>query len=138
MIERAMRSGKGPSWCGPHALATVTGKSYDEVITVVRSKIRRKHIKGMFSNEVYLVAKALGVKDMGVFMPMRNKQNLRNSVDWLKPNRLYIVFVTRHFVVVNTKDWTVSDNCNEWAPIATSKLGRLRVNSYAEVRRIED
>ena len=138
MIQRAARSSKGTTWCGPHALATVTGKTYDEVIKVVRSKIRRKRIKGMFTNEIFIVAKALGIKDMGVFMPMRGKRNLRNSVDWLKPNRLYIVFVTRHFVVVNTTDWTVCDNTNEWEPVTTSKLGRLRVKSYAEAIRISE
>ena len=138
MIVRAARSSKGATWCGPHALATVTGKTYDEVIEVVRKRIKRKRIKGMFSHEMYYSAKALGVKDMGVFMPSRGKRNLRNLMDWLKPNRLYIIFVTGHFVTVNTKDWTVCDNCNDWHPVATSKLGRKRVISYAEVRRIED
>lgn len=132
---------KGHTWCGPYALALVMGMTYEEALDRVKRSTRRKRIKGMWNTEVAKVLRGFGLRKCKFsYIPEKERTNLANMTDWFKPNRIYIVNVTDHYVVLNTKDWTMTDNCTEgWVPINIEhKNGRRQTVAYCEAYRIPD
>lgn len=135
-IPLAARSAvRKTNWCGPYAIATALGLSYDEVYEKAKARLRKQMIKGMYVVQMQIVLRALG-HDTRWLYPAR--QTLRSLMDELRPNRIYIVLITGHYVVINTATWTLT--CNQsgsWRSIADSKWHRCFVQRYAEIRRIE-
>jgi hypothetical protein len=127
-------------WCGPYALALISGKTYDEAYEHAKKKLRKRSIMGMYNHEFKAVARSLGFKkfEWNFDPKAQGKPTLRSFKDWMRPNRLYVVVVTRHYVTVNTSDWTVQCNqTQKWEPIDECKHARKKVNGYAEVMRME-
>ena len=133
-------------WCGPYALAVVSGLGYDEVYTKALRKIRRdtprychqpKYIKGMAERQVEAVAKVLKVPcKFNKVEGLRRTATLNSLLDYLRPNRIYIVGITDHYAVVNTATGMLIDNIHkEWVPVGDSKHARCRVEEVAEVKR---
>ena len=133
-------------WCGPYALAVVSGLSYDEVYKKALRKVRRdtpnychqpKYIKGMMKGQVEAVAKTLKVPcKFGRVEGMSRTATLSNLMDYLQPNRVYIVGITGHYVVVNTSTGMLIDNIHkDWVKVGESKHFRCRVEEVAEVKR---
>ena len=133
-------------WCGPYALAVVSGLTYDETYKKVLRKLRSmkssyKHkpkiIKGMYHSELEAVGKTLKCPfEFTGSARRRARLTLNRTKDHLRPNRIYIVNVTDHYLVVNTSDWTMCDNWTKaWVPVKGSVHARKKVLSVAEVKR---
>lgn len=141
MITKPARAANGKTWCGPYALALITGKTYEDVLPFIRRAAKRKRIMGMYNWEFQKTARRMGLRKFEFKkIPSTQRTNLSNMTDWLRPNRIYVVQVTSHYVIVNTKDWTMTDNQTEgWIPISSEhKNGRRRLCAYAEAFRIAD
>jgi len=140
-------------WCGPYALAVCLGLSYDEAYELALKVTRQDRIKGLANHYVEKALRRHGIRtefkglrqSAGVSMQfMYGKQrgyvsvlNLRNALDYLKPNRLYIINVTRHYVVLDTSDMTVIDNQTRgWWPVDRHRNAGKQVQCVAEVCRV--
>ena len=52
----------------------------------------------------------------------------------LKPNKVYVINITRHFFILDTRDYTTIDNqVPEWIAAETTKHGKKLVVGYFEV-----
>lgn len=142
MIKAPACAAKGATWCGPYALATIAGITYEEALAKVKKVTHRKRITGMWNHEVESTAQKLGFKKFRFkYIPKKERTTLANSLDWLHPNRIYVVQITRHYVIVNTKDWTFTDNIfgGKWNPVSNElRSGRRRCVAFAEAYRIPD
>ena len=150
-----VRSNNGPVtsatsrtlWCGPYALALISGLDYDTVYAKALRKVRAKKqsyeykpasLKGMYPSDLEAVAKTLKApftfKALDKRWNKRDQLTLGKSMDYLRPNRIYVVMVTGHFLVVNTTDWTYCDNIDEgWYPVSSSRHVRAKVERAGEV-----
>jgi hypothetical protein len=134
-------------WCGPYALAVCLGYTdYDYMYRNVQKILKRTHrpLRGMHNWEVERVLERHGARNV-VFQFLKDHvklqqhawPTLRNVADYLKPNRLYIVEVRKHYVVVDTSDWTVTDNCRKgWWPLAYHRCASRKVVRVAEVKKV--
>lgn len=146
-------------WCGPYALALLSGLSYDEAyrkalrsINVRRGKeavergLRRDYwqraaLKGVSHYEMRVAAKALGIK-IEWKLDARRRQYEHHGVTLLTfvrehtvKGKTYLVSAANHYVVV--RDGIVYDNtltkpAHPVEEYPRAKLGRLEC--YAEVR----
>ena len=137
-------------WCGPYALAVALGVDYDEAYELLRRVSRKRQIKGtayvwmlwaLKRHRIRTEFKNL-TRSAGVRLETRWKDGkcitLRGCTDYLKPNRLYIVTVTGHYVVVDTSDGTCIDNQTMgWFPLDHHPNALKRVVNVAEVKRVE-
>ena len=96
---------KGKTWCGPYALAVIANIDYEPAYLFAKKHLEVNRILGMYHWDLSKCVKAIGAK-VG---PWKNlhKITVARLADNLKPNRLYIVRVTGHYIVVDTNDWTV-------------------------------
>lgn len=140
MINKPNKAKRGRTWCGPYALAVISGKSYEEAHVFAKKAVPDRKLMGMYNSEVTKAARLMGFKQFDFKMiPKRERVCLRKAIDHMKPNRVYIVNVTNHYVVVNTKDWTLTDSWREgWEPIATSNMAGRKTKGFAEAYRIAD
>ena len=128
-------------WCGPYALALISGLSYDEAYTKTLRMLRRgkpayrtkpTYIKGMYPSELVRAGRTL--KCPFQFKDAPNV-TLNKLMDELRPNRIYIVFTTDHFLVVDTSSWTLCDNWTQaWVPVKGSVHARKKIQRVAEVK----
>lgn len=127
-------------WCGPYALSLISGRTYEDAYAFAKKKLKKRAIMGMYNHQFKAVARALGFKKFEWDYSPRSsgRPTLRLFADWMKPNRLYVVQLTRHYVTVNTKDWTVQCNLTgKWEPLAECRTKKKKVCAFAEVKRIE-
>lgn len=124
-------------WCGPYAFSIATQQPYEQAYEFAKKKLRKRSIMGMYNHQMKALMRACGFKKFD-FEYLVCKPTLRSFKDWMKPNRLYIVVVTGHYVTVNTSNWTVICNQTEtWQKIDECKHKLRKVKAYAEVKRIE-
>jgi hypothetical protein len=124
-------------WCGPYAFSIATQQSYEQAYEFAKKKLRKRSIMGMYNHQMKALMRACGFKKFE-FEYLACKPTLRSFKDWMKPNRLYIVVVTGHYVTVDTSNWTVICNqTQEWQKIDECKHRLRKVKAYAEVKRIE-
>lgn len=133
-------SRKATTWCGPYALALISGLDYDTVYgKVLRAKNKRmpthkkrKYITGMSKSLMQIVAKTM--KCLFMFVKAQ-RMTLNSYIDHLTPNKVYIIQITGHYVVVDTRTWEICDNQSKaWQSISDSKHKRCFVKKIAEVR----
>ena len=56
---------------------------------------------------------------------------LKNFLPMLAPNKVFVIQITKHFIVVDTRDFTTIDNQNpEWIAIEASKHINKLVHNY--------
>ena len=131
------------TWCGPYALAMLAGLSYDEAYPRIRHSIRRfrganvyhvpEHIQGVYSPDMLAAAKTLGVKLQ--FKRAKNWPTLGKFRDMMKPGRWYLVQITGHYLVVDTRNWTWCDNGSRgWLPLDNCRWLRSHVELYSEAK----
>jgi len=110
----------GATWCGPYALAVISNTPYEFAYAKTKKVLRKRAVMGMSRHEFSKVAKAMSVncqrfwreREVGGCTVAKLRDNLR-------PGRLYVIELTRHFIVVDTRDWTVCDNHQaKWVPLA--------------------
>lgn len=143
--------GKRKNWCGPYALAVIAGVNYDDAYDSCaryKNRLRRKRLGRLANRKPY--KRKVGVIGFGnkafeivskrlkapVAFEACQPMALSRLADHLKPNSLYVVNVTRHYVVVDTHDWTVIDNqTKQWEPITECKHRRKTCRNVGIVGR---
>lgn len=132
------------SWCGPYAIAVCLGITYDEAYALIKKALRTKmRITSMYDSWVTKALKRGGLRVKTFEPPARYAKvklggwpTLRNLADYLKPNRLYIVRVTDHYITVDTRDWTAIDNNGRgWFPVDWHRMANRKVRCVLEVKR---
>lgn len=133
------------TWCGPYALATVLGVTYQEAYRLALWNTGRTFIKGMANWHMCEILKRRRIKTRFQTLARYNRMaqpkgrvTVQRLTDWLKPNRLYIVNITDHYIVVDSSDWTAVDNKSEggWWPIERHHSALCAVEMIAEIRKI--
>ena len=143
-MKSATKSETGRTlWCGPYAMATVSGQPYDAVYKkMLRAENRgrpaylgkRKFLTGVSTDLMETVSRTL--KTGILFEHVLGKPTVNQYLDHLRPNRIYILEVTRHYIVIDTGDGTAIDNqSGKWQPFSEFKQMRKRVRKCAEVGR---
>ena len=109
------------TWCGPYAIAVVCGTEYEEAYRVARAIRGKRHAKGITVTNLINSCKKFGVT--GVRKELDKKMKLSKWLDQhTLPNKVYVVNTTRHFLIVDTRDWTTIDNQKpEWEAVTASK-----------------
>lgn len=133
------------AWCGPSALAAITGKSVVEVEDAIlayrkrnppprRNRGHRGRVVSMWWSEVEPVCKALG---------WRVIENLRHGnptfAAWRRTRSgigPYLVLITGHFVAVSGH-WFVDSNNREPIPATKYRHQRTRVKRVARLEPME-
>ena len=109
------------TWCGPYAVATVCGTEYEEAYRVIRTIRGKRHAKGVSNDNITKSCKVLGVKGKWKKLPKRTK--LAKFLPTLEQGKVFIVQITKHVIVVDTRDYTTIDNqSRKWVAMETSPL----------------
>ena len=118
------------TWCGPYAIAVVCGTEYEPAYQVARAVRGKRHAKGITVTQMINSCKKMGVT--GVNKKLDKKMKLSKWLDQhTLPNKVYVVNTTRHFIIVDTRDWTTIANQEpEWKAVTASKLINKMVHGY--------
>ncbi len=120
------------TWCGPFAIATVCGTKYETAYRTVRAIRGKRHAKGVTATDIKKSCTKLGVKGKWTNLPKRKK--LAKFLPTLEAGKVYIVEVTRHVIVVDTRDYTTIDNQNpDWTAVESTKHLRKLVHRVFEI-----
>jgi len=120
------------TWCGPYSVATVCGVEYEPAYRTIRAIRGKRHCKGVSNSDIQKACKKLGVN--GKWTKLKKRTQLRKFLPTLEVGKVYIVQVTKHVVVLDTRDMTTIDNQNpEWIPGEFSKHIRKLVHAVFEV-----
>lgn len=162
MLKTPTRTTRGVTeWCGPTALAVLTGLSYDEAYEKMKRAINRQRgkeavarglrrdywkksaFKGVSTYEIRIAGKALGLKiKWAIERGTISRRALRGTTlltfvrEHTVKGKTYLVVAGNHYVVV--RDGLVYDNTRSNGGVCSiedyprAKLGRL--SCYAEVR----
>jgi len=122
-----MSKGTGTKWCGPWALAFLTDRDYDTADKHIRRKIKRKtKVQGL---STYGMHKSLGPKSKGFTRTKR--VTLQKLSDQLLPGRIYLIWVTGHYLILDTGTGMVIHNQVEiWKPVEECRYKQTQVRGY--------
>lgn len=126
------KNGK-PFYCGPWAIAAVTGESQDRIEGMVQChRGTRKPVRGMWRSEVIWVLRSLGVGTRSFEYPVCSRPTLARWLDESRESsRQYIVNVTGHWLSVHGR--RICDH-HGLLPIEQYPNRRKRVCCVIEVR----
>lgn len=125
------------TWCGPYAIAVVCGQDYEHSYQTAKIIRGKRHAKGITNNDLQKSCKALGVK--GKWFPIssvgagnKKKMKLESFLKLLLPGKVYVIQITKHFIVVDTRDFTTIDNQNPdaWIAMEATKHKNKLVHNY--------
>tara|TARA_R110002124_G_scaffold211101_1_gene377438 strand:+ start:173 stop:538 length:366 start_codon:yes stop_codon:yes gene_type:complete len=98
-------------------------------------KIRgKRHCKGVSNSNIAVACKKLGLK--GKWTHLEKKRKLSKFVpENLEQGKVYIIQITRHVLVMDTRDWTTIDNqVPEWRAMdASHHWSKKLVHAFYEV-----
>jgi len=120
------------TWCGPYAIAVVSGCGYEQAYQVARKVRNKRHAKGISNTDLKKSCTKLGVK--GKWHKLEKRTQLKKFLPTLEAGKVYVVQITKHFIVVDTRDYTTIDNQNpEWTAMESSKHMTKLVHNFFEV-----
>ena len=122
------------TWCGPFAVATVAGIEYEPAYQTLRKIRGKRHCKGVSNSNIHTACKQLGVK--GKWTKLDKKRKLSKFVtENLEQGKVYIIQITKHVLVMDTRDWTTIDNqVPEWRAMdASHHWSKRLVHNFYEV-----
>jgi hypothetical protein len=136
-------SGGRKYWCGPHALAVITGVDYMTAYRQCLATTGKRVVAGLLNAELAAIARDMGLAVRWLKPPMNERQCYPTLARFLdlptirqdRLGRMYLVQMTDHFIVVDTHTWTYCDNQKPegWQPARTGKHARKYVQRYAEI-----
>lgn len=95
-------------YCGPAALAILSGQSTTATAALLRQLTGKRAIMGVPSGTMMRAMHALGFRCTPVGTPRRTLRALAEDLEL--PTGVYLVIVTGHYVVLDTRTMQVSDN----------------------------
>lgn len=127
-------------WCGPYALAAIAGISYDDAYQVLieaRANVKisdKMPIKGVFNEEMEAGIEICMNRKRHFYHPWNKKTSLRKALDYMRPNRIYLVNTSRHYIVIDTSNWTMIDNQTKgWISVHDCNYIRTFCRMIAEI-----
>jgi hypothetical protein len=110
------------TWCGPYVVAAVAKIDYETSYQAFRTHTGKRHVAGTSHWQCRAVLERFGVDSGKVERPTKRKKlyhYLRENMD----NKLYIVCVSNHWVLVDGRDNTITDSwtAGEWKHISESE-----------------
>jgi hypothetical protein len=136
-IERKVTDWTGKqriTWCGPFAVATVAGTEYEPAYQRLKTIRGKRHCKGVTNDNIAKACKKMGI--IGKWTTLDKKRKLSKFVpEILEQGKVYIIQITRHVLVMDTRDWTTIDNqVPEWRAMdASHHWSKKLVNAFYEV-----
>ena len=122
------------TWCGPYANATVSGTDNEPAYQMAKAVRRKRHAKGITRTDLEDSCYALNVRGKWRELEKRPKLSKFLKSGALEPNKVYVVNVTKHFLIVDTRDFTTIDNQNpEWVAVESTPHSTKLVSHYFEV-----
>ena len=124
------RGNRRRTWCGPYVAAAVCKTDYETVYQTFRKVTGKRHVTGTHSSAVKAVMHKHGVKSGSiVYLTSKSllgerktgaKKKLHHFLRENAENKLYVVCVANHWVVVDGRDKTATDSWHsgEWVPIS--------------------
>ena len=97
------------TWCGPFSVATVAGTEYEPAYQTLKKIRGKRHCKGVSNDNIAKALKTFDIK--GKWTTLDKKRKLSKFVfENLEQGKVYIIQITRHVLVMDTRDWTTIDN----------------------------
>lgn len=129
------------TYCGPAAVAALTGRTTDEVAARIRRFRQRagwhtRSVRGVWMSEMRPILLSYGILPTEIY---RRRQTLQNLVRDLT-NGVYLVSVTGHFVVMRVAGdrATVIDNqTKDGVPVTEHRSRRKFVTRCLRVARLK-
>lgn len=162
-VTNTLSGKRGEIWCGPYALATVSGMPYQMVYEkgdyVAKCMREERHGRrgraftaratgGWYRDELSYTAKTYCDVELGDWKPVEKSKHEPSAAKsitlgrldfYVPPMRLFIVEISGHYVTVDTRDWTViCNNVQQWTPLKESKFSRCKVKNVCRVPYIHD
>jgi len=120
------------TWCGPYSVATVAGTSYERAYQTLKLIRGKRHCKGVSNANIAAACKKLGIK--GKWKKLEKRTKLANFLPTLEDGKVYIVQITKHVLVIDTRDRTTIDNQHrEWIAMESTKHANKLAHAYYEV-----
>lgn len=122
-LHPAIGGSRGNRFCGPGALAILTGKGTDEAAAAIRAVTGKRNVFGVMPNDLWKAGQRLGLTLLEVAI-VDCQGSLRAWAARQQPGR-YLVTVTNHYVVARvTQDGIeVGDNQSVY-PVPLAKFRR--------------
>lgn len=121
------------TWCGPYAVATVCGMQYEPSYRLLKKIRGKRHAKGVTMQNIVTACEQLNAKPKFTKLEKRRKMS-KFCKEYLEPNSLYIIEISKHVFVIDTRDWTVIDNqLPEWAAMENYHLWNKQVKGYIKI-----
>lgn len=140
MLKVPAKDPSRTNWCGPTAIAIITGKTYAEgrdlaaIAKIKGGRSTKRVVKGLGRSAIVRALKRADVKVAAAWQKFPDKPTLMRLDERLKPRRFYLVIVGNHYVTVNTHDWTVCCNWSRaWVAFRDHPFNRSRVTEVIEV-----
>jgi len=117
-----MKKTNGVNWCGPWALAFLTDRTYEAADMLARKKANRKNkIQNMTTR---VMERCLGTKTF----TRHSNMTVTRAMDNLLPGRIYLLWVTRHYLILDTGTGMIIHNQEPtWKPISECRYRRTQV-----------
>lgn len=120
-------------YCGPFAIAALTGGTTDDAARLVRSFTGRPAIKWMYTSEVRQALEKRGKRTRYKNCRQKEGWTLNRWINEIaKPDTSYVVLVTGHFVVVSNNRFACSQ-VREPIRLDDAPGKRRRVQGYIEI-----
>ena len=121
------------TWCGPYSVAAVCGTQYEEAYRIIRKIRGKRHAKVVSNDNIRVACNSLGVK--GDWKKLPKRKRLSKVLPLLEQGKVYIVQVTKHVIVVDTRDFTTIDNQSQvWEAMEMSSHLTKLAHSIFEVK----
>ena len=121
------------TWCGPYAVAVVTGKEYEHCYQALKKIRGKRPAKGV---PMIHIVNACKIYDRKVeYTELQNRRKMSKFCkEQLEPNSLYIIQISQHVLVIDTRDWTVIDNqSQEWTAMENYHGFNKQVKGYIKI-----
>ena len=124
------------TWCGPFSVATVAGVKYEPAYQTLKMIRGKRHCKGVTKSNITKACQRFGVDPK--YTALKKRRVLRKFIEdgHLESGKVYIVEVTKHVLVIDTRDWTTIDNqVAKWRAMdASHHWSKKLVKGFHEIR----
>jgi hypothetical protein len=120
------------TWCGPYALATVAKRSYEEAYQYIKSIVKKRHVKGVTYTILEKALNDFGI--IGHWTVLDKRQKFINYVEKMDKDCLYVVAISKHYFILDTRDMSAIDNQTlEWSPVSEFKHKNKQIKRYFKI-----
>lgn len=121
------------TWCGPYVVAAILNTDYETSYQAFRRVTGKRHVAGTSHWTVRDVLGEFGVENGKYWWNKKSERKRLHS--WVRENiepKLYIVHIGNHWVLVDGRDFTITDSwtAGEWKHVTKSPHKNRMVKAY--------